>query len=90
LAAYLTNKGNSIVLRSVTSLKLFMSFAMFGLASITVACTQAPGNAADKPVPLAQDSFDASPARSNCFPDINHCASYPTGGLSKDKPAQPK
>ena len=74
----------------ITPLKLFTRVAALGLASIAVACSQAPGNAADRPVPLPQDSFDASPARSNCYPDINHCASYPTGDFSKDKPTLPK
>jgi hypothetical protein len=78
------------VSRYITPLKLFTSVAAPGLASITVVCTQAPSNVADPPVPLPQDSFDASPARSNCYPDINHCASYSTGGFSKEKPAQPK
>ena len=85
-----TNYGGSIVSRYIAPLKLFAGAVPLALASITVACTQAPGNAAGRRVPLPQDSFDATPARSNCYPDINHRASYPTGDFSKDKPTQPK
>jgi hypothetical protein len=88
MAVDLISKGVPIVLRNITSLKLFTSVAVLGLASITVACTQTPR--ADPPAPLMSDSFDANPASPNCYPDLNHCASYSSGDLSTDKPTQPK
>ena len=90
------------MLRNITSLKLFTSVAVLGLASITVACTQTPvvdpqasradlqTPRADSRAPLPSDSFDANPASPNCYPDINHCASYSSGDVSKDKPTKPK
>jgi hypothetical protein len=52
--------------------------------------TQAPIASA---VPLPQNRSDAqsaNPASPNCYPDINHCASYPSGDVSKANPIQPQ
>ena len=77
------------MLRNITPLKLFASVAAMGLASLTVACTQSStDNAANQWPPLPSSGFSANPASPNCYPDINHCASYSTGGVSQDNPAQ--
>lgn len=47
--------------------------------------------AASSAVPLPQDRADAqagNPASPNCYPDINHCASYASGDVSKTNPLQ--
>lgn len=69
--------------------KLLTTFAAIGLASATVACTQDPPGM-KVPLPTdAADAYSANPAGPNCYPDINHCASYPSGNITKTNPAQP-
>jgi hypothetical protein len=75
---------------NVTTLKLFASVAVMALASLTVACSQTSSPTASTRAPLPTDSFQANPASPNCYPDINHCASYSSGDVSKDKPAPQK
>jgi hypothetical protein len=72
--------------RTIISLKLFTGLAVATLASITVACTDGSTVAANPPLP-SDRSY--SPAGPNCYPDINHCASYPTGGVSPSNPTEP-
>lgn len=41
--------------------------------------------------PLPQERADAqaaNPAQPNCYPDVNHCASYPTGDTVRDNSYQ--
>ena len=79
------------MLGNIAPLKLFASVAVIGVASFTVACTQSSSdNAANQRPPLPSSGFSANPASPNCYPDINHCASYSTGGVSQDNPAQPQ
>jgi hypothetical protein len=61
-----------------------------GLASLNVACNQSSDTNASQRPPLPTDSFMASPAGPNCYPDVNHCASYPSGGVTKDNPTKQK
>lgn len=77
-------------MRNITPLKLFAGAAVMALASLTVACNQSSTNGAAARAPLPTDSFNASPASPNCYPDINHCASYPSSDVTKDKPAPQK
>jgi hypothetical protein len=64
-----------------------MGFALLGLAAATSACTPSAG-AADDPPPLPSDGTALSPAGPNCYPDVDHCASYPTGSVTKKDPIQ--
>ena len=44
-------------------------------------------------VPLPQDrdnAYAGNPASPNCYPDINHCASYASGNVTKTNPLQPE
>lgn len=74
-------------MRNITPLKLFTSAAVMALASLTVACNQSSNNPTAR-VPLPSSTFSANPASPNCYPDVNHCASYSSGDVSKDNPAQ--
>ena len=76
--------------RNIFSLKLLASVVVMGLASLNFACTQSPNSASNVRAPLPSDSYSANPASPNCYPDVNHCASYSTGGVSKDNPTQQK
>jgi hypothetical protein len=52
---------------------------------------QPKSQTANTAVPLPQDRQDAligNPASPNCYPDINHCASYASGDVSKANPVQ--
>jgi len=70
----------------MTRIKSLGSAIVLAMSSLTVACTQsgpkvdASGSAYD------HSGFEYSPASANCIPDINHCASYPTGDVTKDGP----
>jgi hypothetical protein len=86
-----SNQQRKSIMRNITSLKLFTSVAALGLASLTVACNQPSSTATARvPVPLPTDYFNANPASPNCYPDINHCASYSSGDVTEDKPAPQK
>jgi hypothetical protein len=77
---------------------------MFGFAavmSLVGAVSVSVAFAADSPaprtqtatssIPLPQDRQDAlagNPASPNCYPDINHCASYASGDVTKTNPIQ--
>lgn len=78
-----------------------LSFAtilsLFGAAAVNVAFADpasGSGSATDaaKPaVPLPEDqmnAYRADPASPNCYPDINHCASYASGNVTKVNPLQ--
>lgn len=78
-------------MRNISPFKLIASVAVIGLVSLTVACKQQSADpTASARVPLPTDSFDASPAGPNCYPDINHCASYSSGDVTKNSPAPQK
>jgi hypothetical protein len=76
-----------------------LSFAaimsLVGAVSVNVAFAadqpQPTTQTANTAVPLPQDRQDAlmaNPASPNCYPDINHCASYSSGDVSKNNPIQ--
>ena len=73
--------------RNINSSKLLAIVTVVGLASLAGACSDTPGVAANPPLPTDRSYNPAGP---NCYPDINHCASYPTGGVSKDGPSPSK
>lgn len=70
------------------------AFVLFGLVSTTAAFAQsgspAPSSMQTAAPPLPTDSRDSpgNPAGPNCYPDINHCADYPTGQLVKSTSSQ--
>lgn len=76
--------------RNNTIAKLLTTLVVIGVASATVACTQdPPGAVAAPPLPTDQsDAYSANPAGPNCYPDINHCASYGSGNITKTNPMQ--
>jgi hypothetical protein len=77
------------VLRNIEIGKLLITLAAIGLASATVACTET-SSSATPPLPTDKsDGYSANPAGPNCYPDINHCASYGSGNITKADPAQP-
>jgi hypothetical protein len=88
VACHYTRKGRSFMLRDITSVKHLARLAVLGLALATVACSSSSKTANQSAPPLPSDSA-YNPAGPNCYPDINHCASYPSGGVTKDNPAQP-
>jgi hypothetical protein len=76
-----------------------LSFAavvsLIGAVSVNVAfAADSPApqtQTATSSVPLPQDRQDAlagNPASPNCYPDINHCASYASGDVTKANPIQ--
>lgn len=76
--------------------KLLPRLVAIGLVSATVACAHdgtlfgagdPPARATPLPVD-AQDANQANPAGPNCYPDVYHCASYPSGESVKDNAYQ--
>jgi hypothetical protein len=66
------------------------SFVLSGLLFVALgcaACSSTKQGASAVP-PLPTDSNNANPAGPNCYPDINHCASYPSGNVTNANPAQ--
>jgi hypothetical protein len=67
--------------------------ALVGVLATGAALAQSNGSsstpqttaAAQPPLPQGPST---SPAQPNCYPDINHCASYPTGDSVKDNSYQ--
>jgi hypothetical protein len=70
----------------MTRLELLGSATVFALASLTAACTPADQKTGASDSAYDHSGFEYSPASANCIPDINHCASYPTGDVTKDGP----
>ena len=79
--------------RNVSVLSLLTGVALAGFVVVGAAQAQssgtssAPGAQASS-VPLPQSGPSANPAQPNCYPDVNHCASYPTGDSIKDNSYQ--
>lgn len=75
---------------SVATVLVFSSLGFVTMASAQSSGAASPSGQMATP-PLPTDSQDPSnPAGPNCYPDINHCASYPTGGLVKNTSSQSK
>lgn len=69
--------------------KFLPTLAIIGLASVTVACTQEDSPQPAPPLPIDKsDANMGNPASPNCYPDINHCASYPSGNITKTNPTE--
>ena len=74
-------------------LKMLVGLALIGLATAGLAQAQSSGTssapgARASTVPLPQGGPSDNPAQPNCYPDVNHCASYPTGDTIKDNSYQ--
>ena len=69
--------------------KLLCTLAIIGFASVTVACTQEDPPLPAPPLPIdMSDANSGNPASSNCYPDIDHCASYSSGDITKTNPTR--
>jgi hypothetical protein len=84
------------MIQKVAMLQLLAGVALAGFVAIGAAQAQssgqtpvpspAPSQASSVPLPSSGPS--ANPAQPNCYPDVNHCASYPTGDSIKDNSYQ--
>lgn len=77
--------------RQCNTLSIAM-LSLLGALSVNVAFADDAITVTSKPAaPLPQDAqsaLSANPATPNCYPDINNCATYPTGSVTKDNPLQ--
>ena len=79
---------------TISILKLLTGVALAGFVVSGAAQAQSSGTSSPPPatqasrVPLPSSGPSANPAQPNCYPDINHCASYPTGDSVKDNSYQ--
>ena len=82
------------MIRKVAMLQLLTGVALAGFVVVGAAQAQSSGQAPSpapsqaSSVPLPSSGPGANPAQPNCYPDVNHCASYPTGDSIKDNSYQ--
>jgi hypothetical protein len=77
-------------------MQLLTGVALAGFVAIGAAQAQSSGQAPSpspapsqaSSAPLPSSGPGANPAQPNCYPDVNHCASYPTGDSIKDNSYQ--
>jgi hypothetical protein len=75
--------------RNIRLGKFLTTLTIIGLASATVACTEQDPPLPAPPLPTDRsDANSGNPASPNCYPDINHCASYSSGNITKTNPTQ--